>query len=312
MEDVKVKVNNEAESKEAQELFFKLGYGWHGKGKKLSYSEKILGYGFGWLVLWKPDYLVNKVIQIGTGFESVKEITIDQLRDMVVLKRNDCNDRTHVDSNNYDWYVASDEKHYRFQGSIWVHQPYVDCLELKPIKKDQSEKEYLDENFNLVYGSGVYEVPEGAELATKCNEHIIFWKEGTKSFSIEDGDTEWQDAKLRPSELYNIHEYLSGHDEASTVWQRNNKCAYIKIGDININLGEQPQRRNDDNVNHPSHYTTHPSGIECIDITRHHDFAIGNAIKYLWRAGLKDSDNEVQDLKKAIWYIQDKINQLGG
>lgn len=66
----------------------------------------------------------------------------------------------------------------------------------------------------------------------------------------------------------------------------------------------------DDPVNHPSHYVAHPSGIECIEITRHHDFTIGNAIKYLWRAGLKDSDNEVQDLKKAIWYIQDKINQL--
>ena len=65
-----------------------------------------------------------------------------------------------------------------------------------------------------------------------------------------------------------------------------------------------------DNVNHPAHYTGHPSGIECIEITRHHDFAIGNAIKYLWRAGLKDSDNEVQDLEKAAWYIQDKISQL--
>lgn len=67
-----------------------------------------------------------------------------------------------------------------------------------------------------------------------------------------------------------------------------------------------------DNVNHPKHYTGHPSGIECIEITRHHDFAVGNAIKYLWRAGLKDSDNEIQDLQKAVWYIQDKINQLKG
>lgn len=67
-----------------------------------------------------------------------------------------------------------------------------------------------------------------------------------------------------------------------------------------------------DNVNHPKHYTGHPSGIECIEITRHHDFAIGNAIKYLWRAGLKDSDNEIQDLEKAVWYIQDKIKQLKG
>ena len=68
----------------------------------------------------------------------------------------------------------------------------------------------------------------------------------------------------------------------------------------------------DDEVNQPSHYTSHPSGIECIEITRHHDFAIGNAIKYLWRAGLKNSDNEVQDLEKAVWYIQDKIKQLKG
>lgn len=300
MEDVKVKVNNEAESKEAQELFFELGYGWHGKGKKLSYSEKILGYGFGWLVLWKPDYLVDKVIQIGTGFESVKEITIDQLRDMVVLKRNDCNDRTHVDSNNYDWYVASDEKHYRFQGSIWVHQPYVDCLELKPIKKDQSEKEYLDENFNLVYGSGVYEVPEGAEIAIRYESNIVeFFKDDYKSCWHIDNHF-WFDCSESPKF------YKSG----SVVWKRNNKCADIEPPLMMFQRCKTVPF--EDNVNHPSHYTTHPSGIECIDITRHHDFAIGNAIKYLWRAGLKDSDNEVQDLKKAIWYIQDKINQLGG
>lgn len=40
-------------------------------------------------------------------------------------------------------------------------------------------------------------------------------------------------------------------------------------------------------VNHPIHYNQHPSGIECIDIVRHHDFNIGNVIKYIWRAGLK-------------------------
>ena len=42
-----------------------------------------------------------------------------------------------------------------------------------------------------------------------------------------------------------------------------------------------------DNVNHPAHYTSHPSGIECIEVVRHYCFSIGNAIKYLWRAGLK-------------------------
>lgn len=73
-----------------------------------------------------------------------------------------------------------------------------------------------------------------------------------------------------------------------------------------------------DNVNHPSYYTSHPSGIECIEITRHYCFDIGNAIKYLWRAGLKkdagleDKEKEIEDLRKAKWYIDDRIKQLGG
>lgn len=73
-----------------------------------------------------------------------------------------------------------------------------------------------------------------------------------------------------------------------------------------------------DNVNHPKHYTSDPSGIECIDITRHRNFNVGNAIKYLWRAGLKiDADKssinkQIEDLEKAIWYIVDEIHRLGG
>lgn len=74
--------------------------------------------------------------------------------------------------------------------------------------------------------------------------------------------------------------------------------------------------QNTDNVNHPEWYTIHPSGIECIEIARHYDFSIGNAIKYLWRAGLKrdasmeDRQKEIEDLKKAIWYINDRIKTL--
>ena len=62
-----------------------------------------------------------------------------------------------------------------------------------------------------------------------------------------------------------------------------------------------------DPVNHPKHYTSHPSGVECITITRHMGFCLGNAVKYLWRAGMKDSAPPVEDLKKAIWYIQEEI-----
>lgn len=66
----------------------------------------------------------------------------------------------------------------------------------------------------------------------------------------------------------------------------------------------------EDKVNHPKHYTNHPSGIECIEITQHHDFCVGNAIKYLWRAGIKDTTTEIEDLRKAIWYIERKIQLI--
>lgn len=67
-----------------------------------------------------------------------------------------------------------------------------------------------------------------------------------------------------------------------------------------------------DQVNHPTHYTTDPSGVECIQITRHRNFNIGNAFKYLWRAGIKNENAHIEDLKKAIFYIQDEINRLEG
>lgn len=66
-----------------------------------------------------------------------------------------------------------------------------------------------------------------------------------------------------------------------------------------------------DSVNHPAHYTSHPSGVECIQITEHMDFLLGNALKYIWRAGLKSAD-AVEDLKKARWYIDRKIAMLEG
>jgi len=64
---------------------------------------------------------------------------------------------------------------------------------------------------------------------------------------------------------------------------------------------------NEDPVNHPKHYINHPSGIECITITEHMSFNIGNAIKYLWRSEEKGKTKE--DLEKAIWYIKREIER---
>ena len=63
-----------------------------------------------------------------------------------------------------------------------------------------------------------------------------------------------------------------------------------------------------DAVNHPKHYNSHPSGVECITVAEHMSFNVGNAIKYLWRA---DHKNGLEDLRKAAWYVNREIERLG-
>lgn len=71
-----------------------------------------------------------------------------------------------------------------------------------------------------------------------------------------------------------------------------------------------------DEVNHPVHYLSGKAQcsacekpIECIDVTRHMNFNLGNAMKYIWRSEHKG--NRIQDLKKAIWYLNDEISKSG-
>lgn len=64
-----------------------------------------------------------------------------------------------------------------------------------------------------------------------------------------------------------------------------------------------------DNVNHPAHYTAY-QGIEVIQLTEQMGFCRGNAVKYIARAGLKDPDKEVEDLRKAIWYLEREIARI--
>lgn len=88
-----------------------------------------------------------------------------------------------------------------------------------------------------------------------------------------------------------------------------------KNSEHTITVNELPRDRHGevDSVNHPPHYNNSPAKcdcgrrIECIDVTRHHNFNIGNAIKYLWRCDLKGAS--VEDLRKAVWYIQDEISE---
>lgn len=66
-----------------------------------------------------------------------------------------------------------------------------------------------------------------------------------------------------------------------------------------------------DAVNHPAHYTQHPSGVECIEVTEWMNFNRGDAVKYIWRAGEKGgTGKEIEDLEKAAWYLNREIERL--
>lgn len=127
------------------------------------------------------------------------------------------------------------------------------------------------------------------------DDGVIDYKKG--SFYTSDCD------ECITDEQYTEYHYWNGDDDPSEY--------FIKVDSINDFNDD-----NNDNVNHPKHYTSHPSGVECIEITKHYDFCIGNAIKYIWRAGLKSEqgyssdEKQIEDLKKAIWYIQEKIKML--
>ena len=77
------------------------------------------------------------------------------------------------------------------------------------------------------------------------------------------------------------------------------------IMDIIIDVvGKEEQKDIDIQVKHPAHYTSHPSGVECIEVASQFDFCLGNAIKYRWRSGLKDGQPPEKDNAKASYYLE--------
>ena len=136
MDNYKIKVNDEAESKEAQELFFELGYSWLCCGK---YYNRIGNYAF---ITAYPDEML---LRMGWGGDTDKELTLPQLQDLVVLKRNDVKDATHRDKQDESIYLTSDKVIYYWQGE-WCksainksndYENYI-ANSLTPIAKPQA------------------------------------------------------------------------------------------------------------------------------------------------------------------------------
>lgn len=98
----------------------------------------------------------------------------------------------------------------------------------------------------------------------------------------------------------------TGLNTVDVRWDNTDRATAPPFGVFSDNV--EPVTKATDLVNHPPHYTRHPSGVECITITQHMNFCRGNAIKYLWRAGEKG--NELQDLEKAAFYVAKEIERV--
>ena len=128
MESYKIRVNNEAESKEAQELYFELGYSWPGCEK---YYNRIGNYTF---ITAYPDEML---LRMGWGGDTDKELTLPQLRDLVVLKRNDVKDANYRSKSVLDgfYFKSSDGVFYFMFEGKWVRSTTNTDEGLEPITK---------------------------------------------------------------------------------------------------------------------------------------------------------------------------------
>lgn len=153
--------------------------------------------------------------------------------------------------------------------------------------------------------------------------------QGRRMHSRTDKSDEWdrKQADRKQAEkkctCYNEHGVIIGLPRDCPVHQREIECfdgpTNLEKWEDYMNQAQNQSQRNINVINsphpidlvrHPPHYTSHPSGVECIEITRHFSYNRGSAIAYIWRAGKKSSASEVEDLRKAVEHLQDEIRLL--
>ena len=316
MENLKIRVNSKAESKEAQQLFFDLGFAWNCGGTKVvRYPNMPYLYA----------YSISKDMTFGReGSNSKfinnpnKEITLPELRDLVVLKRNDVGDATHIRGDGKKYFHAkSTDFFYQFSSdgdwllSTWMN--YQLLPQLQPIEKPM--KEYLRKNSNGTYSyigtvrpehvsDFMIEIPEGAtKLISHSYVHlpIMFVKPCANGYSYCYPHGIWSDIILSD---------IKGRD---VFWSRHTLPEELPFIDdeplqsLNDQYAEIEKVRQDI-INSPGHYAD--STIECIDAMeammtpeQFIGYLRGNVFKYQWRYEKK---NGIEDLKKAQWYL-DKL-----
>lgn len=251
MENLKIRVSNEEESKEAQQLFFELG-ATLGNG---DHHAVMVPGAIGLAVI---DGLINFVFNqiVHSDIAQAREITLPQLRDMVVLHRNDVNDATHINLVTGSRALLACGKNYYWQNEKWNEYP---CgVDVKPIDKQQpdpatspneiAKKEYLlpkGQGYELclceegmtIHASWI-EVPEGAEVAVLFEPAMVSNRSGELFFWKDNGDTHYvyseRSEVLRPTGWYSckdnqlttLDEFLrSWKGDCRVVWRREQSAA---------------------------------------------------------------------------------------
>ncbi|MEG0407303.1 MAG: hypothetical protein RR623_00390 [Bacilli bacterium] len=219
MENYKVLVSSESESKEVQNLLFELG-GDFCFGGKLHCNIHL-----GLVTINKNGLMANIELE---GFD-YKEITINQLRDMVVLKRNSIDDTTHTGRSGSQYYIGVES--YFWDGIKWEQRDFLNLGYLKPIEKEVKMKEFLnpEQGYSLVkcyvgetpIPKSWIEIPEGAEIAVESwfKNDVIFYKDnGECQF-----DEKWITCNVEDKNGLihtNLKTFLEWGEGNKIVWQR--------------------------------------------------------------------------------------------
>ena len=248
MENIKVKVNNMSERDEIQSLFDNLGYNLVNN------------------IACEKGFVVASLCSSGINFDywaDTKEITLQQLRDLVVLKRNDINDANYESESGNRKYYLTDTEFFEFILGVWVNiDELADGMSFKSINKESEMKmkEYLDTNYKLrsvkqtsgdnLVPKGWIEIPEGAE---EYRSNDKFYKNNgeffccpyngwSKSLYSTDYSTVWKRNTAIQDKLKFIGKWLNGEKiqyilgnvSEKTQWHNFTEGAmqYIKRSDI--------------------------------------------------------------------------------
>lgn len=217
--------------------------------------------------------------------------------------------KTSVFLENYNFYSSKKEVEVSILGNepsisvgdVWKHKIKIDCY-VKVGMVTNGEVFYVNENggqkgvesndqfltFYSLYKSAEPTVAVGSVWRCKEDGELVYIESDDNGFF-------WN---LDFSPLGETDMYADNTDDFLSNYEFVCDSKY----DVPVALG--------DAIN-PDHYQSDPSGVQCIEISENWSFCLGNALKYMWRSGKKDSSKNIEDLQKAIWYIEREISRLG-